>query len=98
MPCSEQAPIEMDMDEKPVADNSEMVEEKGREKEERRKGDGRQKDCFAFSSSGGGDAVGSCGKSEAEQQDRQRQIDQWDLKQPGVMEPHPEVEKRQRNA
>lgn len=98
MPCSEQAPIEMDMDEKPVADNSEMLEEKRKEKVERRKGDGRQKDCFAFGSSGDGNTGTSCGESEVEQQDRQRQIDQWSLKQPGVMEPQPEVGKRHRNA
>ncbi|XP_034555364.1 zinc finger protein 512B [Notolabrus celidotus] len=88
MPGSEQAPIEMDVDEKPVEDNGEMVEGKRREKVERRKGEGKQKECFAFS--GGGE-------SEAEQQDRQRQIDQWNLKRPGVMEPHAEAVKRQRN-
>eukprot|EP00064_Thunnus_orientalis_P016934 superscaffoldBa00003472_g17007 len=36
-------------------------------------------------------------ESEVEQHDRQRQIDQWNLKRPGVMEAHPEAAKRQRN-
>ncbi|XP_020510926.2 zinc finger protein 512B isoform X1 [Labrus bergylta] len=98
-PVSEQAPIETDLDIKPVELNSViMVEEKRREKGERRKVDGKQKECFAF---GGGNTCSSCSEAEAEQQqqqDRQRQIDQWNLKRPGVMEPHPDAEKRQRNA
>ncbi|XP_041661497.1 zinc finger protein 512B [Cheilinus undulatus] len=90
MPGLEQAPIEMEMDVKPIGLNSGMVEEKRREKEERRKVDVKQKDCFAFGSSEGSE-------SEVEQQDRQRQIDQWNLKRPSIMEPLPDGEKRQRN-
>ncbi|KAI3364543.1 hypothetical protein L3Q82_011326, partial [Scortum barcoo] len=54
VPEPEQAPIEMDMPEveKPVEDNSGMVEGKRREKGERGgergKADGKRKDCFAF--------------------------------------------------
>uniref|UniRef100_UPI0037E7DBC1 zinc finger protein 512 n=1 Tax=Semicossyphus pulcher TaxID=241346 RepID=UPI0037E7DBC1 len=99
VPGSEQAPIEMELDEKPGEDNSGMVEEKQREKGERGKADGKRKDCFAFGSGGGSSSNtgSSCSESEVEQQDRQRQIDQWNLKRPGIMEPHPDAGKRQRN-
>lgn len=90
MPGLEQAPIEMEMDVKPIGLNSGMVEEKRREKEERRKADVKQKDCFTFGS-------GEGSESEVEQQDRQRQIDQWNLKRPSIMEPLPDGEKRHRN-
>uniref|UniRef100_A0A671XD69 Zinc finger protein 512 n=1 Tax=Sparus aurata TaxID=8175 RepID=A0A671XD69_SPAAU len=120
-PEPEQAPIEMDLAEKPEADNDGTAEgeEKRREKGERGggergKAEGKRKDCFAFVSSSGGGSGGGSGssssssssssntgssssESEVEQQDRQGQIDQWNLKRPGVMEPHPEAGKRQRN-
>ncbi|MEQ2181451.1 hypothetical protein GOODEAATRI_011758, partial [Goodea atripinnis] len=44
--------------------------------------DGKQTDCFAFSSSGSSSEV------EAGLHDRQREINQWNLKRPGLMEPH----------
>ncbi|KAJ3606416.1 hypothetical protein NHX12_025937 [Muraenolepis orangiensis] len=46
---------------------------------------------------GGGGDVDSSSESELEQLERQRQIDQWNLKRPGNMEAHPEAAKRQRN-
>lgn len=107
----EQPPIEMEMADvdKPVEDNSGMVEEKRREKSERGgergKADGKRKDCFAFGGGNGGggssssssNTGSSSSESEVEQQDRQRQIDQWNLKRPGVVEPQPDAGKRQRN-
>ncbi len=71
MPEPEQAPIDMEMAdvEKPVEDNSGMVEEKRREKRERGgergKADGKRKDCFAFSSGGGGGGGGTGGGSSS---------------------------------
>ncbi|MEQ2264834.1 hypothetical protein XENORESO_020462, partial [Xenotaenia resolanae] len=44
--------------------------------------DGKQTDCFAFSSSGSSSEV------EAGLHDRQREINQWNLKRPGLMEQH----------
>ncbi|XP_047243416.1 zinc finger protein 512 isoform X1 [Girardinichthys multiradiatus] len=44
--------------------------------------DGKQTDCFAFSSSGSSSEV------EAGLHERQREINQWNLKRPGLMEPH----------
>ncbi|XP_044232486.1 zinc finger protein 512B [Thunnus albacares] len=49
------------------------------------------------SSSSSSNTGSSSSESEVEQHDRQRQIDQWNLKRPGVMEAHPEAAKRQRN-
>lgn len=96
----EQAPIEMEMADKPEEDSGGMVkdtrrgkEEKGVDVGERGKADRKQKDCFTF---GGSSRGGGCGRSsssssssssesEVEQQERQRQIDQWSLKRPGIM-------------
>lgn len=92
VPGPEQAPIEMEMgDDEKSEDIGEMVEVKRREKGERGKADGKQKDCFAFSGGGGGSS------NESEEQERQRQIEQWNLKRPGIMEAHLEAGKRQRN-
>ncbi|XP_068433277.1 zinc finger protein 512B-like [Clinocottus analis] len=96
-PEAEQAPIELDMAEveKPEEEEEEgggggMAEER-REKVER----GKRRDCFAFGA--GGNAGSSSGVPEAAQRERQRRIDQWNLKRPGVMEPLPEARKSQRN-
>lgn len=105
MPELEQAPIEMEQagDDTSGEDSGDVVEEKRREKGERGKADGKQKDCFAFGGGGGGGGGGgsntgsSSSESEVEQQDRQRQIDQWNLKRPSIMEPHADAGKRQRN-
>lgn len=95
VPDTEQAPIEMEMDDMSVAggDSSGVTEVKQREKGERGgergKADGaKRKECFAFGGgSGGGSSSSSssntgssCSESEVEQQDRQRHIDQWNLK------------------
>lgn len=98
----EQAPIEMEMADKPEEDRGGMVEDKRREKGGggvRGKADGKQKDCFAFGGSGGGGGSGgssssssssssntgsSSSESEVELQERQTQIDQWNLKRPGI--------------
>ncbi|XP_068197963.1 zinc finger protein 512B isoform X2 [Antennarius striatus] len=107
VPEPEQAPIEMETDEgdKSEEDNSGAVEEKRREKTETGKEEeGKHKDRFAFSGAGGSgssssssNAGSTSSESEVEQQDRQTQIDQWNLKRPGIMEPHPDAGKRHRN-
>lgn len=48
--------------------------------------DGKQTDCFAFSS-------GSSSDVEAALHDRQHQIDQWNLKRPVLMEPQADAAK-----
>lgn len=96
IPGPEQAPIEMEKAdvESPQEGDGGMAEERRREKGERGRADRKRKDCFAY---GGGNTGGSSSESEVEQQDRQRQMDQWNLKRPGVMEPHVDAGKRQRN-
>uniref|UniRef100_A0A3Q0R4C9 Zinc finger protein 512 n=1 Tax=Amphilophus citrinellus TaxID=61819 RepID=A0A3Q0R4C9_AMPCI len=64
----EQAPIEMEMADKPEEDRGGMVEDKRREKGGggvRGKADGKQKDCFAFSGSGGGGGSGGSSSSSS---------------------------------
>lgn len=85
----EQAPIEMEMDDKPEEDGGGVVVDERREKGgggERGKADGKHKDCFAFgggSSSSSSNAGSSSSESEVEQQERQRQLEQWNLKGAG---------------
>ncbi|XP_069581378.1 zinc finger protein 512B [Brachyistius frenatus] len=93
-------------------DGGGMAEVKRREKRERGKaegfgggggrgggggggGGGRGGSSSSSSSSNTGS---SSSESEVEQQERQKQTDQWNLKRPGVVEPHAEAGKRQRNA
>nr|XP_019961149.1 PREDICTED: zinc finger protein 512-like isoform X1 [Paralichthys olivaceus]XP_019961150.1 PREDICTED: zinc finger protein 512-like isoform X2 [Paralichthys olivaceus] len=95
---SEQAPLQMELadGDKPGEDSREMVE--GREGGgERRKADGKRKDCFAFGGGGGSGVSSSSNETEVERQDRQRQVEQWNLKGLGAMEPHPEAGKQQRS-
>ncbi|XP_041831053.1 uncharacterized protein znf512 [Melanotaenia boesemani] len=95
----EQTPISLTEVNKHEEDSGGMVELKRRERGERggERGvaDGKQRGCFAFSSNNSGS---SSSESEIEHQNRQRHIDQWSLKRPGVMEPHSEAGKQQRNA
>ncbi|TNN45439.1 Zinc finger protein 512 [Liparis tanakae] len=87
-PGPEQAPIEMDMADVEKPGGEEEVEEEQEEEGKRRGKRGK-----AFSGGGGGG-----GGPEVEQQrERQRRIDQWNLKRPGIMEPVPEAGKAQRN-
>ncbi|KAM4632883.1 uncharacterized protein znf512 [Polymixia lowei] len=76
---------------------------------ERGKAEGKRKDLFAYGGGGGSggssssssssssNTGSSSSESEVEQHDRQRQIDQWNLKRPGIMEVNPEVAKRHRS-
>ncbi|KAM4712918.1 uncharacterized protein znf512 isoform 2-T3 [Anableps anableps] len=72
-------------------DSDEIMEVKGRIKGETigETGmvDGKQTDCFVFSSGG------SSSEAEAGLHGSQRQIDQWSLKRPGIMEPHADAAK-----
>ncbi|XP_058470320.1 zinc finger protein 512 isoform X1 [Solea solea] len=66
--------------------------------EEKLKADVKRKECFVFAgSSSHNNSSGLFSESEVEQQDRQRQIDQWNLKRPGTMEHHPVDGKGQRS-
>ncbi|XP_074471508.1 uncharacterized protein znf512 [Sebastes fasciatus] len=60
-------------------------------------GGGEQRGGAGGGSSSSSNNGSSSSESEVEQQDRQRQIDQWNLKRPGVMETLPEAGKDQRN-
>ncbi|XP_017290429.1 zinc finger protein 512B isoform X2 [Kryptolebias marmoratus] len=97
IPGPEQTQISLQMVDvdKSEANSDGMVEIKRRDKGERGGEAGKQRDCFAFSSSG---SSGSSSESELEQQDRQRHMDQWNLKRSCVVEPHTEAGKRHRNA
>lgn len=80
---------------KPEGSGDGMVAVKRRYKEEEGweggVADVKRGDCFAFS--GSGSSSSTC-ESEVEQ----RHVDQWSLKRPGIVEPHFEGGKRQRNA
>ncbi|XP_037541134.1 uncharacterized protein znf512 [Nematolebias whitei] len=97
VPGPEQTQIHLQMVDvdKPEGNGDGMVEVKRRYKEEEGweggVADVKRGDCFAFS--GSGSSSSSC-ESEVEQ----RHVDQWSLKRPGVVEPHSEGGKRQRNA
>ncbi|XP_029318662.1 zinc finger protein 512B isoform X2 [Cottoperca gobio] len=104
VPGPEQAPLEMEIADidKPRQDDGGMVEGKRREKAERGKADGKRKDCFAFGGGGGGGGDGggdgNTGSPSREPEvEQQRQLEQWDLKRPGIMEPHAESGKEQMN-